>query len=77
MFTQARTVETVLQNPTITQPAVVAVPIQHAGTTVTYMQPITIPMTAPTQPVKTVSGQPQMGLKIVCPLYTHRKAMPD
>ena len=36
MFTQARTVETMPQNPTFTQPAVVAVPMQQAATTVLH-----------------------------------------
>ena len=46
------------QNPILTQPALVAVPIQQAATTVTYMQPIMIPATVPTQLMVTIAGQP-------------------
>ena len=48
MFTQAKTAETMPKNPAFTQPALVAVPIQQAATRMTYMQPITRPVTAPT-----------------------------
>ena len=68
-FSQAKTAETVPQNPTHTKPAVVAVFIQQAATTVTYTQPITIPATAPTQPVVTISGQLQQVPKF-CALCT-------
>ena len=56
---KAKTVETVPQNPKLVQPATVAIPIQQAATTVTYVQAITIPATTPTQPVVTTSDQPQ------------------
>ena len=56
---QTKTVETVPQNHTVTKPALVAIPIQEAPTTVTYVQPVTIPAAVPTQPMVTTSGQPQ------------------
>ena len=56
---QGKTAETMHQNSTLVQPAVVAIPIQQAATTVTYAQPVLIPATVPTQPVVTTSGQPQ------------------
>ena len=73
---QAKTVETVPQNPTLTQPTSIAIPIQQAATTVTYTQPVTIPMTVPTQPVVTASGQPQQ-FQILCPMYFCRKTVPN
>ena len=66
---QAKTVETTSHNPTLTQPAAVAIPTQQAATTVTYAQPVTIPVTAPTLPVVTASGQPQQVPKF-CALCT-------
>ena len=66
---QAKTAETMPQNPTPTHPASVAVPIQQADTTVTYVQPVTVPGTAPTQSVITTSGQPQQ-LPNLCALCT-------
>ena len=36
-----------------------AAPIQQANTTLTYVQPVTIPVTVPTQPMVSTSGQPQ------------------
>ena len=56
---QAKTVETMSQNSTLTQPTAVALPIQQVATTGTYTQPITISATVPTQPVVTIAGQPQ------------------
>ena len=69
MLTLAKTVETMPQNPALTQPAVVAVPIQQAATTFTYTQPITIPATGSTQPVVTVSAQSQQIQN--CVLWVH------
>ena len=56
-FAQAKTSQTAPQNHILTQPVVVAVPMQQAATTVTYTLPITIPATAPTQPMVPVAGQ--------------------
>ena len=68
-FAQAKTVETIPQSPIFTQPAVVEVPMQQMATTVTYMQPITIAETVPTQLMVTVAGQPQKFPKF-CALCT-------
>ena len=72
---QAKAVKTMSKNPTVTQPALVAIPIQQAATRVTCVQPVTIQATVPTQPMVTTSGQPQQFPKILCPMYTHRKKM--
>ena len=45
------------QNPTPTQPALVAIPILQAATIGTYALPVTLPV--PTQLVATTSEQPQ------------------
>ena len=55
---QAKTAQTTTQNPTLTKPSLVAIPIQKAAPTVIYVQPVTIPSTAPTKAVVTASGQP-------------------
>ena len=68
-FAPVKIAETTSQNPILTQPAVVAVPMQQMATTVTYIQPITIPATAPTQLIVTVAGQPKMFPKF-CALCT-------
>ena len=56
---QAKTAETMPQNTTFTLPAAVAAPIQQAAITVIYMQLIAIPATVTTQPLVTISEQPQ------------------
>ena len=69
MLSQGKTANTMPQNPTLVQPAVVAIPIQQAATTVTCVQPVTILATVPNQPVITASWQPQQFPKF-CALYT-------
>ena len=54
---QAKTAETMPQNPTVNQPTEwIAISIQQAASTVTYAQPFTIPAMAPTQPMVVASG---------------------
>ena len=69
-FAQAKTAETMPQNPTVTKSnALEAIPIQQTATKVTHAQPVTIPVMAPTKPVVTTSGQPQQFPKF-CALCT-------
>ena len=56
-FVHAIRVDTVPRNPRVTQPVeLVAIPIQQAATTVTYVQPVSIPAIVPTHPMVTASG---------------------
>ena len=56
-FHQDKTVKTVPQNPTLTQPALVAIPILQVLSIGTYAQPVAA--IVPTQPVTTTSEQSQ------------------
>ena len=65
-FLQTKAVETIPQNPTLTQPTLIAIPILQVATIGTYVQPGMV--TTPTQPVATTSEQPQQ-VPHVCALY--------